>query len=154
MKNGQFNVFGKTQKSTKLFPFQQIKESTNTDKYGSKSVVTLSYKIKFIDSSRFMATSLSNRADNLTDGIHKIKCKDCDCFIEYESVKENLIKYKCLSCNKNYTNTIDEELKKRFKSTFKVSNNAIKKLIFLLRKGVYSYEYMDDWKKVGERTSP
>ena len=101
-----------------------------------------------------MATSLSNRADNLADGIHKIKYKDCDCFIEYESVKENVIKYKCLSCNKDYTNTIDEELKKRFKSTFKVSNNTIKKLILLLRKGVYSYEYMDDWKKVGETTSP
>ena len=39
-----------------------------------------------------MATSLSNVADNLTEGIHKIKCK--------ESVKDNLIKYKCLSCSK------------------------------------------------------
>ena len=28
--------------------------------------------------------------------------------IEYESVKEDLIKYKCLSCNKDYSNTIDE----------------------------------------------
>ena len=23
----------------------------------------------------------------------KIKCKDCDCFLEYESVKDNLIKF-------------------------------------------------------------
>ena len=49
-----------------------------------------------------MATSLSKFVDNLTKGIHKIKCKDCDCFLEYESVKENSIKYICLSCNKNY----------------------------------------------------
>ena len=30
------------------------------------------YKIKFIDSARFMATSLSNTVDNLTERIHKI----------------------------------------------------------------------------------
>ena len=27
-------------------------------------------------------------ADNLTEGIHKTKCKDCDCFLEYEIVKK------------------------------------------------------------------
>ena len=47
-----------------------------------------------------MATSLSNLVDNLPQGLHKIKCKGCDCFIEYESGKDNLIKYKCLSCNR------------------------------------------------------
>ena len=49
--------------------------------------------IKIIDSARFTASSLSNLVDNLTEGIHKIKCKDCDRFLEYESVKDNLIKY-------------------------------------------------------------
>ena len=81
------------------------------DKDGNESVVTISYKITFIGSARFMATSSSNLVDNLTEGIHKIKCKDCD-FLEYESVKDNSVKYKCLSCNKNYSNKIDEELKK------------------------------------------
>ena len=55
-----------------------------------------------------MASSSSNLADNLTERIHKIKCKDCDCFLEYESVRDKLIKYKCLSCNKDYSNKIDE----------------------------------------------
>ena len=45
-----------------------------------------------------MLTSLSNLDDNLTDGIHKIRHKNCDWFLEYESVTDNLIKYKCLSC--------------------------------------------------------
>ena len=88
------------------------KETTKIDKDGSKSVVTISYKIKVIDSARFVATSLSNLVDNLTEGIDKIKCKDCDCFLEYECVKDNLIKYECLSSNKDYLNKIDGELKK------------------------------------------
>ena len=58
-----------------------------------------------------MATSLSNLVDNLTEGIHKIKCKDCDWFLKYQRVKSNLIKSKCLSCNKDYSNKIDKELK-------------------------------------------
>ena len=84
-----------------------------------------------------MATSLSNLVDSLTEGIHKFKCNDCDCFLEYESVKVNLIKYKCLSCNKDYSKKIDVELEKRFKKTFKFSNNNISKFLLLLRKGVY-----------------
>ena len=72
-----------------------------------------------------MASSLSNPVDNLTEGIYEIKCKDCDCFLEYESIKDNLTKYKGLSCNKYYSNKLDEELKKKFKNTFKFSNNDI-----------------------------
>ena len=59
-----------------------------------------------------MATSLSNLAHNILEGIHKIKCKDCECFLQYESVNENLIKYKYLSSNKDYPNKIDEERKR------------------------------------------
>ena len=76
-----------------------------------------------------MAISLSNLVDKLTEGIHKIKCKDCDCLLKFISVKDNVIKYKCLSCNKNYPNKIDEELKKIFKNTFQFYNNDINKFI-------------------------
>ena len=51
--------------------------------------------MKCVNSTRFVASSLSNRADNLTEGNHKIKCKKCDCFFECESFNENLTKYKC-----------------------------------------------------------
>ena len=51
-----------------------------------------------------MATSLLNCVDNLTEGIHKMECKNFDCFLECESVKENSIKYKCTSCNKDCSN--------------------------------------------------
>ena len=65
--------------------------------------------MKFIDNARFITTSLSNLVDNLTEEIYKIKCEYSDGFLQYESVKDNLIKYKCLSCNKDYLNKINEE---------------------------------------------
>ena len=97
--------------------------------YNSKNIITILYKIKFMDSARFMVSSLSNLVNNLAEEILKIKSKGCDCFFEYKSVKDNLIKYKYLSCNKDYSNKIDEELKKRFRNTFKFSNNNINKFV-------------------------
>ena len=37
----------------------------------------------------------------------KFNVKFVTCCLEYKSVNENLIGYKCLSCNKNYSNRID-----------------------------------------------
>ena len=70
--------------------------------------------------------------------------------------QRHLIKYKCLSCNKDYSNKLDEKLKKRFKNTFKFSNNDINRFILLLRKGFYPYEYMKTFpnKKFNETTLP
>ena len=62
------------------------------------------------------------------------------------------MKYKCLSCNKNYSNKIDKELKKRFKNTFKFYNNHINKFILLLRKGIYLHECLDEWEKFNEKS--
>ena len=35
----------------------------------------ISYLLQFIDSSRFMASSISNLANNISEGIHRIKYK-------------------------------------------------------------------------------
>ena len=35
-----------------------------------------------------MATSLSNAVHNLAEGIHKIKCEDCDCFLNLNVSKK------------------------------------------------------------------
>ena len=51
-------ALGKIQKGTKLSPFQQ--KVTEIYKDGNESVVTISYKMKFINNARFMATSLSS----------------------------------------------------------------------------------------------
>ena len=63
-------------------------------------------------------------------------------------------KYKGLSCNNNYSNKIDEKLKKRFKNTFEISNNDINKFILFLRKVVYPYEFMEDWENFSEAKLP
>ena len=66
-----------------------------------------------------MASSLSNLVDNLAEGIQKIIWKDFNHLLDYESVNDNLAKYKCLSCHKNYSSMVDEKLKMIFKNTFK-----------------------------------
>ena len=84
----------------------------NTEKYITFSVpikkridnksIDITYKIKFIDSFRFMATSLSKLVDSLTDNIHNdkcIKCKSNLCFVR--AINEKLI-FKCIDCEKEY----------------------------------------------------
>ena len=74
----------------KTFSVPIEKVITKIDKDGNESVVTISYKIQFIDSARFMASSLSNLVNNFAEVVHKIKCNlNSNSFLEYESVNDN-----------------------------------------------------------------
>ena len=53
------SVLGKIQKITQFF-YSNRNKVIKIDKDGNESVVTISYKTKFIDSARFMATLLPN----------------------------------------------------------------------------------------------
>ena len=87
--------------------FWQKKEiRKKVDKVGNGDIITISYKIRFIDSAGFMASPLSNFVDNFAERIHKTQCKDCE-----KLIKDNLIKSKCISCDKYYSNKIEEEFK-------------------------------------------
>ena len=126
--------------------------------------------MQFIDSARFIASSLSSLVNNLSEGIHRIKCKYehddkkcetfgmkykyCDCFLEYTNFTDDLIEYRWLRCNENYQLKFDEKLKERFLNTYKYSNNNNNRFVLLLRKGVYRYEYMDDWEEFNETSLP
>ena len=131
----------------------------NTEKYITFSVpikkkMDITYKIKFIDSFRFMATSLSKLVDNLTDNIHNdkcIKCKSNLCFVR--AINEKLI-FKCIDCEKEYEKDYNKELLERFANTYKFCDNDLNKFIMLLRKGVYPYEYIDGWDKFNEKIIP
>ena len=45
-------------------------------------------------------------------------------------------------------------MKEIFFNTYKFSNHVSNKFISLLLKGVYPYEYMDDWEKFNETSLP
>ena len=65
-----------------------------------------------------------------------------------------MIKYVNVYLVRKIIKKTDEELKMRFKNTFKFSNNNINKFTLLLRIGGYPYEYMDDWKSFNETKLP
>ena len=98
-----FECIGENSEIYKHFFVPIRKEIIKINKDGKQSVETMSYKIKCIDSMRFMATSLTKLVDNLSKGIHEIKCADYNCSLKYENVKNNLMKYKCLSCDKKFS---------------------------------------------------
>ena len=54
----------------------------------------ISYKIKFIDSFRFMSSSLSNLFDNLSEGLHSNKCTDCKSCLDYITTKDEQLIFK------------------------------------------------------------
>ena len=92
-------------------------EVTTINENGEEVAKNISYISQCIDKARFMASSLSNPANNLSEGIPRIKCKYgyddkkreicgityevCDCFLEYTTLKDDLIERKCLCRNKS-----------------------------------------------------
>ena len=71
------------------------------------------YKIKFIDSYRFMSTSLSNLASNLSEGLLNDRRVDCKSCLKMNMKDEQLI-FRCRSCKKNYEKNFNKELIQRF----------------------------------------
>ena len=115
----------------------------------------ITYKIKFIDSYRFMSSSLSKLVDNLSEGIHNNKCFDCNSCLDYVRITKNeKLLLKCFNCNNYYEKKFDKEFIKKFKNMYSFCNNDLNKFILLLRKGVYPYEYMDNWERFNETSLP
>ena len=125
------------------------KEITKKDK-----IVKISYKRKFIDSYRFMSTSLSKLVDNLSEGLHNDKCKDCVCYLDYMKTKDEQLIFRCSICKKNYEKDFNKELIQRFVNIYEFCNGDFNEFILLLRKGVYPYEYMDNWEKSDQTLLP
>ena len=85
---------------------------------------TITYRIKFMDSYRFMQRSLST----LTDTLSEINDKNLE--------------------------ISNDTLIKKFHNTYQLCDNDFDKFNLLLRKGVYPYEYMDEWEKFNEDKLP
>ena len=105
-----------------------------------------------------MATSLSNLVDNLSE-IYKKECKACEQRRKIKSecnfigLKNNILYYKCKECNKESFEPISG-LMKKFPNMHQFCNGDVNKVVLLLRKGVYPYEYMDSWERFNEKLLP
>ena len=132
----------------------------NTEKYITFSApikkkianknIEITYKIKFIDSYRFTSMPLSKLIDNLSEGLHNNTCVGCKSCHDYIKTKNEKLILKCFNCKQYYEKDFNKELIKRFASTYEVCNKNLNKFILLLRKGVYRYEYMDNWERFDE----
>ena len=83
------------------------KQITKTDKDGNDKIVNISCKIKFIDSFRFMSSSLSSLVNNLSEGLHSDKCTDCKSCPDYLIIKYDQLIFRCFECKKNYMKDIN-----------------------------------------------
>ena len=101
-----------------------------------------------------MASSLSKLAHNLSAGIHNNKCVNCNSCLDYIKIKNEKLILECYNWKQRYRKKLKKSLIKRFASTYSFCNNDLNKFILLLRKGVYPYEYMDNWKRFNETSLP
>ena len=69
---------------------------------------TIPYKLRFIDSFRFMSASLSDLVDNLSGIFYSTECKSCMEKIKINSecrfvrLKKNRLIYRCKKCKKEW----------------------------------------------------
>ena len=71
----QFTCLGENDEKYITFTVPIEKEVTRPNKTGENITKNISYILQFIESTRFTASSLSNLINNLSEGIHKTKCK-------------------------------------------------------------------------------
>ena len=147
--DGNFECLGENREKYKTFSVPIKKEIKNKNK-----IIEITYKIKFIDSDRFMSTLLSKLVDNLSERIHNNRCVDYKFFFDYMKNKDEKLILRCFSCKKNYEKDFNKELIKRFANTYNFCDNDFNKFILLLRKGVYPYEFMDNWERFDETSLP
>ena len=140
---GEFECLGENTEKYITFSVPIKKQITKKDKNGNDKITKILYKIKFIDSYRFMSTSLSNLVSNLSEGLQNNRCIDCKSCLDYMTIKYEQLIFRCFSCKKNYEKNFNKELIQRFANTYEFCNEDLNKSILLLRKDVYPYEYMD-----------
>ena len=58
-----------------LYSSYKRKEVKRIYKNGEEITKNISYILQFTDSTRFMASSMLNLVNNLSEGVHRIKCK-------------------------------------------------------------------------------
>ena len=125
--------------------------------YDNDNGEAIPFKIKFIDTCRFMQIKRSNLVDNLSE----INNKDCKTCIERKNItseceliefKNNRLNYRCKECNG--TSKSINKLIEKFPRVCEFCDGDLNKFVLLLRKCVYTYEYMDSWERFNETSLP
>ena len=108
--DGNFECLGENAEKYITFLVPIKKKIKNKD-------LEITYKIKFIDSYRFISSSLSKLVDNLSEGIHNNKCLDCNSCLDYMKTKNEKLLLNCFNCNTYYKKKFNKELIKKCKNT-------------------------------------
>ena len=66
-------------------------------------------------------------------------------------IRDEKLIFICFSCKENYEKDFNKKLIKRFANTHSFCSKDLNKFILLLKKGVYPYEYMDNWERFDEK---
>ena len=140
----QFTCLGENNEKyiTLTVPIQ--KEAARIDKNGEEITKNKSHILQ-----RFMTSSLSNLANNLSERIYKIRCT-----LNIATIFLNIKILKMIWQNTNVyvvtkiINKFHEKSKELFLNTYKYSTEYNNKFISFLQKGIYPYENIDDWKNL------
>ena len=104
------------------------KEVTRIDENGKEITKHRSYILNLLIAEDSWQAHYQNLFNNLSERIHRIKCKFghndkkcetcvikykfCDCFLEYTHFKDDLIEYKCSCCKKKSSTQVRQNVKR------------------------------------------
>ena len=111
-------------------------------------------QLRFIDSMRFMVSSLDALSSNLV-GVSGMSYNECEESYEITHIDEDYIAHeKCKNCYSGYSkHQLNRGSILNHFGNLRVGHND-EQFRLLLRKGVYPYEYMSSWDKFKETKLP
>ena len=115
------------------------KDKNDNNDENNKKKKPISYKLKFIDSYRFINRPLDTFVNNLSEMNNNTcnKCKErtkSTHYCEFVKIHENRLMYKCLNCKNTSLKPLTELINK-FQNTCRLCKAIMKKSYFFIEKG-------------------
>ena len=107
---GEFECLGENTEKYITFSVPIKKEITKKDKNGNGKITKISFKIKIIDSYRFMSTSLSNLVSTLSEGVHNHRCIGYKSCLDYMATKDEQLIFRRFRCKKNHEKNLIKKI--------------------------------------------